>query len=75
LSLSKFVADGKVAEQGPEGDESALDANARQPDVDRVADARRPVGRDHGADRTTAADEGGLERLRCRARAIALVEQ
>ena len=61
LSLSEFVAEGKVAEQRREGRESALDANARRQDRDSVADAGRAIDSDDGAYRTTTSGERRLE--------------
>ena len=61
MSLSEFVAEGKVAEQRWEGRESALDANARGQDRDSVADAGRAIDSDDGAYRTTTSGERRLE--------------
>src|SRR5687768_604570 len=61
LSLTEFVSEPKVAEQRPEGRELALDADPCREQIDGVADAHRSVGTRHGALRTTAARQGGLE--------------
>ena len=61
LSLPEFVPEGRVAEQGPQGRELALDADPRRQDHDAVADPRRTVDRDHGALGTASARQGGLE--------------
>lgn len=62
MSLPEFVAEVKVAEQGPDGREMALDPDPRRQDLHGVADPDRSVDGDHGAVRTTASDESGLER-------------
>jgi hypothetical protein len=62
LSLSEFVAEGKVAEQRWNGHESVLDANARGQEQDSVADPGRAIDRDDGAYRTTTSGERRLER-------------
>ena len=60
MSLRGFLAERKVAEQRPEGRESALDTDLYSQEH-RVADPHRSVGSGHGALRTTPALEGGLE--------------